>query len=170
MTCGNFSNCLHNGSPTESLITQYTIFSSLSPRKDWCSQKSHFLDFSNRYREANYWRSKLNTYRGISRHICTVTDLSNNLEENYGKIPYLWEFSSLGFCPRQSRSCSVRRWDIYSHRCINSNWLSKNLSLLTCFVNATAQCYTFSLRLKHSLKDCTFRHKKLRSSTARSNK
>lgn len=120
--------------------------------------------------EANYWRSKWNTYRGISRHICKVTDLSNNLEENYGKTPYLWEFSSLGFCPRQSRSCSVRRWDIYSHRCINSNWLSKNLSLLTCFVNATAQCYTFSLRLKYSLKDCTFRRKKLRSSTARSNK
>lgn len=168
--CGSFSDCPCNGSPPESLITQYTIFSSLSPRKDWCSQKSHFLDFSNQYREANYWRSKLNTYRSISRHICTVTDLSQQLKRKLWENPYLWEFSSLGFCPRQSRSCSVRRWDIYSHRCINANWLSKNLSLLTCSVNETAQCYTFSLRLKHSLQDCTFTPKELRSSTGQSNK
>lgn len=76
----------------------------------------------------------------------------------------------LGFCPRQSRSCSVRRQDVYGCRCINANWLSENLSLLTGFVNAMAQCYTFRLRLKHRLKDGTFRPKELKSSTARSKK
>lgn len=57
----------------------------------------------------------------------------------------------LSFCPRQSRSCSVRRQDIYGCRCINANWLSKKALSSHCFLNGTAQWYTFSLRLKHSL-------------------